>query len=183
MGSLVPVASTAVQAFQTANNVISTIAPIANVVSRGVDFFDSDTGRADLNLAQLEQRNRIEQQQAAQKAALDKQELQAKAEIAEKTRRDALKRAVSRQRARFGSSGVSANGGSSEAVLLGLFEESDTDRSERERLDTLRVNAIDQNLSQSKRVNTLQREQLKQTQNLKNQIDPLDAVKGFFDIF
>lgn len=78
---------------------------------------------------------------------------------------------------------MSVNGGSSEAVLLGLFDESEFDKTECERLDSLKVAAIDQGLNQQKRVNTLQRAQLQQTQKLKSQINPFDAAKEFLEIF
>lgn len=183
MGSIAPVASQALTAFQVANKVISTIKPVASVLGKGFDFFDNSDPKGDLNLSQLQRQQELEQRQAAQDAALQKQEILEKAREAEAKRRSALKRAVSRQRAKFGSSGVSDNGGSSEAVLLGLFEESDKDKTSRERLDNLRVSAINQNLLQAKRVNTLEREQLKQRNKLKNTLSPIDAVKGFFDIF
>ncbi|NQZ14812.1 MAG: hypothetical protein HRT94_08345 [Alphaproteobacteria bacterium] len=181
MGSIAPIASQALSAFQIANNVISTVRPIANAVGRGLDIFDD--GSDDLSLSQLEQQHKQEQKQAAQRAALEKQEILVKAQEAENKRRDALKRAVSRQRAQFGASGVSSQGGSSEAVLLGLFDESEQERASREQLDNLRFNAIDQNLQQQRRVNTLQREQLKQRQKISSTSSPLGAVKGFFDIF
>lgn len=181
MGSIAPVAAQALSAFQVANQVISTVRPLANAFGRGLDFFDDSDD--DLALSQLEKQHRQEQQQAAQRAALEKQEILAKAEDAESKRRDALKRAVSRQRAQFGASGVSSQGGSSEAVLLGLFDESEQDRAQREQLDNLRFSAIDQNLQQQRRVNTLQREQLKQRQKLSSASSPIGAVKGFFDIF
>ena len=183
MGSIAPIASQALTAFQVANKVISTIKPVASVLGKGFDFFDSSDPKGDLALSQLQRQQELQQRQAAADAALNKQEIFAKAQEAERKRRSALKRAVSRRRAKFGSNGVSTSDGSSEAVLLGLFEESDKDKSARQRLDNLRTSAINQNLLQAKRVNTLEREQLKQRNKLKNTLSPIDAVKGFFDIF
>lgn len=183
MGSIAPVASQALTAFQVANKVISTVKPVASVFGKGLDFFGDDNASSDLALSQLQKQQKLQQKQAAQNAALEKQEILTKAQAAESKRRDALKRAVSRQRAQYGSQGVSVNGGSSEAVLLGLFDESEKERSERERLDNLRNVAIDQNLIQQRRVNTLQREQLKEKNKLRSTLSPLETVKGFFDIF
>ena len=59
----------------------------------------------------------------------------------ETARKDALRRAVSRQRANFGAQGTGSTGGSADAVLLGLFSESEEERAERERLDHLRGQA------------------------------------------
>lgn len=183
MGSILPIATTAIQAFQTVGQAAAAIAPVAGVVARGAYFLSADNASQRVDARQLAQSQQLQEQLAVEKAALEKQELSVKAGEVEKARREALKRAVARQRANFGSSGVSVNGGSSEAVLLGLFDESETDKAARERLDTLKVTAIDQSLNQQKRVNTLQRAQLQQTQKLKNQINPFDAAKEFLNIF
>lgn len=177
MGSLVPVAFQAIQAFQT-------ISTVANVVGRGFDVFDNDRERSDkLALQQLQQQQNLQQSQAANTAALDRQELVAKAAEADEKRRDALKRAVARQRAKFGSSGVSSGDGSSEAVLLGLFEESDEQRQSRERLDNIRLQSIDQRLSNQNRVNTLKRTQLAERQKLKNSTSGIKTATDFLSIF
>lgn len=177
MGSLVPVAFQAIQAFQT-------ISTVANVVGRGFDVFDDSGERSDkLALQQLQQQQNIQQRQATNAANLDRQEIAAKTAEAEKKRRDALKRAVARQRAKFGSSGVSSGDGSSEAVLLGLFEESDEQRQSRERLDNIRLQSIDQGLSNQSRVNTLKRTQLAERQKLKNNTSGFEKTTDFLSIF
>jgi len=183
MGGILPIATTAIQAFQTVGQAAAAIAPVAGVVTRGANFLSGDNTSQRVDTRQLNQNQQLQEQIAAEKAALEKQEVSLKAGAAEKARREALKRAVARQRANFGSSGVSVNDGSSEAVLLGLFDESEFDKTERERLDSLKVAAIDQGLNQQKRVNTLQRAQLQQTQKLKSQINPFDAAKEFLEIF
>ena len=184
MGSIAPVASQALSAFQVANKVISTIKPVASVLGKGFDFVDDSSDKSSgLSLSQLQQQQQVQQRQAAQNAALDKQQILAKAQEAESQRRAALKRAVARQRVQYGASGIGSQGGSAEAVLLGLFEESDKERASRERLDNIKSAAIDQNLNQQRRVNTLQREQLKEKNKLRTTLSPLETVKGFFDIF
>jgi hypothetical protein len=62
----------------------------------------------------------------------------ADAKFAENERLQTLRRAVARQRARFGAQGIGNGGGSSEAVLLGLFEESEQEKLKREQMDNLR---------------------------------------------
>ncbi|HPF78324.1 MAG TPA: hypothetical protein PLF01_03430 [Alphaproteobacteria bacterium] len=177
MANLVPVAIQAISAFQA-------VSTVANVVGKGLNVFDnSGEKQSQLALEQLQQQQKIQQQQAAAKAVLDKQEIETKAAEAEKQRRDALKRAVARQRAQFGGSGVSAGDGSSEAVLLGMFNESDAERQTREKLDNLKLQAIDQNLLNQKRVNTLQRTQLAEKNKLKNSTSPLETVTDLFSIF
>jgi len=173
MASIIPIAVTAVQAFQT-------IGAVAEV-------FDDSRQQAssnDLALRQLQQQQALQEQQAVQNANLSKQELAIKAETAESERKAALKRAMARQRAAFGASGVSTSGGgSTEAVLLGLFDESEEEKESREKLDRIRVQAIDQNLSQSKRVNTLKRTQEKQKQKLQKSSSTLDTFNNLLSVF
>lgn len=158
MGSLVPLATQVAQVAQAAGT-------IASVGSRVIDNNRADQ-RRDVALQQLIQRQKIERRDAQEKAALDKSEIVAKAAQAETERKNALRRAVARQRAQFGASGISSNGGSAEAVLLGLIEESNDDRHSREKLDALRLQEIDQSLQNKKRVNTLERTQLQQRNNV-----------------
>ncbi len=170
MASIVPVALQALTLFETASS-------IANV------FDNSEQRKQDQSLQQLQQQQSLQQQQAAQNAALSKQEIQAKAVEVEKERRNALKRAVARQRAKFGSSGVANGDGSSEAVLLGLFDESDEKRQSREKLDQLRNQSLEQNLLQQKSVNTLKRTQLAEQQKLSNSSSTLDDVSALLSVF
>ncbi len=121
-----------------------------------------------LALAQLQAQQNLAASQAQSDANLDRQKIAKDATASEEARRRALKRAVARQRASFGSSGVGSAGGSSEAVLLGLFEESEEEKEQRESLDSLRFSAIDQSLSNTKNTNTLRRTQLQERQNLQS---------------
>lgn len=170
MASIVPVALQALALFETATL-------IANV------FDVSDERQQEQSLRQLQQQQNLQQQQSAQNAVLRKQEIKAKTAAVEKERRNALKRAVARQRAKFGSSGVANGDGSFEAVLLGLFDESDEKRQSREKLDQLRGQSINQNLLQQKSVNTLKRTQLAQQQKLSNSASTLDDVSALLSVF
>jgi hypothetical protein len=78
---------------------------------------------------------------------------------------------VARQRANFGAQGVSAGGGSAQAVLLGLFEESEEERARRERLDGLRVRVLEDDLAGRRASNVLQRTQLQERAKV-------DAIAG-----
>lgn len=172
MGSFVPIAFQALQAFQT-------VGAVAKVI--GLD--DNNEKQNRLAVEQLQDQQRIANQRAAEKAALDKHEIEAKAAEAETKRRQALKRAVARQRAEFGASGVSSEDGSSEAVLLGLFEESEEQKSDRERLDNIKKQAIDQDLTNTYRVNTLKRTQLAERAKLKDSRSTLETVSDLLNIF
>lgn len=170
MASIVPIALQAISLAQTA----VTIAQV---------FDDSDERSDDLALQQLQQQQRLQQAQSAQDAALSKQQIEESAAAAETTRRVALKRAIARQRAEFGGNGVASGDGSSEAVLLGLFEESDAERKSREQIDNLKLQALDQNLLQQKRVNTLTRTQTAERNKLKSSSNTLDDVGKILGTF
>lgn len=120
----------------------------------------------DLALRQLTAQQALNEQQAARAADLQRQKLAADTLSAENNRRAALRRAVARQRAQFGGSGFTGGDGSAEAVLLGLFEETEGDRADATRLDALRSAALDQSLGDQRALNVLQRAQLQERQAL-----------------
>lgn len=157
---------------------MGSLSPLALVglVSQGVGLVQTLSEKQDdvryerredeLVLKQLQQKQNLQEQQAAQNAALERDRIAVEASINEEERKRALKRAIARQKAQFGARGLSTGNGSSEAVLLGLFDETEEELAQRERLDQLRQNSIDLGLSQQKSVNVLQREQLQQSQRL-----------------
>jgi len=146
-----------------ASNAIGLLQPISTVAGLFNDRRDDrQTAR------QVEQRQQLEQQIGAENAGLERERIAASTAEAERGRRAALKRAVARQRAAFGASGTGSSGGSAQAVLLGLFDESDDERAERERLDDLRQRSIDLGLTQQARTNTLQLTQLRDRQRYDN---------------
>ncbi len=120
----------------------------------------------DLALQQLQDRQQLQEQQLAQNNSLERQRIALQAKQDEETRRLSLRRAVARQRASFGSSGVGNQGGSNEAVLLGLFDETQDELRRREELDQLRNSALDLEFSQRRGLNLLQATQLAERQNL-----------------
>ncbi|MBK6896952.1 MAG: transporter [Alphaproteobacteria bacterium] len=122
-----------------------------------------------LALDQLKRQQTLQQRQLEEKAALERQQIALNAKLTEDQRQTALRRAVARQRANFGAQGVGSATGSSQAVLLGLFDESDDERQRREELDALRVTALDQNVSQNRALNILQRTQLSERQKIQRQ--------------
>ncbi len=133
--------------------------------------------RPEISASQKSQAVALEQLQARQAnniraAEADANEKRASialsAQTAEEDRKRALRRAVARQRSQFGAQGIGTSGGSGQAVLLGLFDESQEDKAQRKNLDALRLGAIDQNLSQARSLNVLQRSQLQQRQKVSN---------------
>ncbi len=123
-------------------------------------------GNQGVALEQLQARQNLQMQQLEANNALSREKIALEAGNAEEARKKALRRAVSRKRASFGAQGVGSGVGSSQAVLLGMFEESDAEKSKREGLDNLRFKSMDSDLSQRKSLNVLQREQLAEKQKL-----------------
>lgn len=149
MGAIAPVLGTIMQV----GSVLGTVASIAQ------PFIQDNTDRR-----QQKQSNALQLQQLQQDADLKRQEAQLATADAETKRRTALKRAMARQRANFGSQGVGSTTGSAEAVLLGMFDESDEERASREKMDSLRSSALDQGIAQQQQINLLQQTQLREKQ-------------------
>ncbi len=164
MGSLSP-ASLVLTGLSALN---SGVVPFAQGLAQEQQQREAIRASQDLALAQLKAQQKLQNRQLKQDAELDRARVLASAEEAESQRKAALKRAVARQNAQFGSSGVSRDGGSSEAVLLGLFEESEDERKEREKLDNLRLKAIDLNVSGNKQKNILEATQAAQQRQLES---------------
>lgn len=120
----------------------------------------------DMALQQLTAQQAMNEQISVREAELQRQKLAADTLTAENNRRAALRRAVARQRTQFGGNGFTGGDGSAEAVLLGLFEETEQDRASSARIDTLRRAAIDQSLGNQRALNMLQRTQLQERQAL-----------------
>lgn len=167
MGSIVPTLTQAVGALNTVNSAFSAVNSLKNNAGYGDDGAVRQLmAEQDLALKQLQQRQAQGETQAAQDITLQKQQLALESAQAEEKRQAALRRAVARQRASFGGSGISSTGGSADAVLLGLFDESEEELQNREALDNLRNRALDQDLQQTKSVNVLQATQLAARSNL-----------------
>ncbi len=153
MGSLVPILS-------------------SPLLAQGIGFVQGEVSRQSSRasssqaLEQLKARQRADLQQSQAKANLDREKIAIDAKNAQEQRKSALRRAVSRQRAIFGAQGIGSGAGSSQAVLLGMFEESEKEKAKRDGLDNFRLNAIDSNLSGRSSLNVLQRTQLKERNKL-----------------
>ncbi|MCK5384726.1 MAG: hypothetical protein KAJ29_04060 [Alphaproteobacteria bacterium] len=114
----------------------------------------------------LERGHALEESRAGADAALERTAIKQNAAADEKQRKSALRRAVSSQKASFGAQGVGSDGGSSEAVLLGMVNDFGEDQEKDDNVTSLKLAAIDQNLRQQKALNVLQRSQLEEKNNL-----------------
>lgn len=173
MGGLAPIVTSA----------IGLGAPVAGatltpLVAKGVMNYvagsrESSQLRDQQNIAlgQLKAQQQLQQQQLAANTALEKERLAAQTQADEASRRAALRRAMARQRAQFGASGIgNANKGSSEAVLLGLFAENEDELNSRAAMDSLRSRALDMAVSDRASLNVLQRTQLQERQRLERNL-------------
>lgn len=167
---------------------ISSVMPFIPLVREGVNIITGGVSRESsyrdaqreqqTALRQLQSTQRLNQQQAEQDAALAREKLAADSAAAENSRVAALRRAVARQRANFGSQGVSSEGGSAGAVLLGLFDESEDELAQRQKLDDIRRRSLDLGLAQRGALNTLQYSQLQERQKLGRLAAETDRAGG-----
>lgn len=186
MGSMSPT-KILTSGLQGLTNIVTSAVPIltvGNQIVRDVRSFGRDpaedaarkaaeqaayslAAQQNLAMAQLQAQQQLGERQAAEDAALERRNIALDAASAEDARRAALKRAVARQKVSLASQGISAaDSGSAEAILLGLFQESEQDRAARTRLDGLRAQAVGQGLAQRQALNVLQRSQLAERQAL-----------------
>ena len=93
-------------------------------------------------------------------------QLTAATDAAEKRRVDALRQAVGKTRASLGARGVTADAGSGEAILLGLTNDTASERKDAQTVDQLKRQVIQQNLDAVKRRNLLEQAQLADRQKL-----------------
>jgi hypothetical protein len=168
-GGLIGSLGTAASVLKTIDSTFSAIQNFGNSAEKQARA--NTLAQQDLALKQLQAQQGLNDANAAQDAALSRQKIASDAASAEAARVSALRRAVARQNAQFGASGISADGGSPEAVMLGLVNQSDEDKAQQDALDTLRYQAVDQNLDQQKNVDVLQQAQLRQRQNLQRIVD------------
>jgi hypothetical protein len=156
-------------------SVVGTVNSLANNIdalsgnANGQALKDQQKQQA-LALSQLKAQQAQAQKAAADQAAFSKQQIAAQAQSANDQQLLALRRAVARQRAAYGAQGLSSGDGSSQAVLLGLFDESDQEKKDRDRIDTLRSAAVDQDIAAQTGADILQLSQLQQRQKLDREL-------------
>ena len=167
MGAITPTITGLTSAISAVDTLVDTVSNIADPPKPPADN-SAEILRAQQRLAlqQLKAQQDAGARAAADEAALSHEKILADAKTAEGERLAALRRAVARQRASYGAGGIDSGDGSAEAVLLGLFEESDEDRRRRERLDDIRNRALDQDIAARQSLDVLQQTQLKQRQQL-----------------
>lgn len=117
---------------------VSRILPVISKVSSAIDIFEGITGMKDKKeLQHIRRSNRLNQAQVLQSELLEREMRAEQNRADEEQRLTALRRAVASRRARFGARGIGSEDGSSEAVLLGQFLESESERIAREKKEAL----------------------------------------------
>lgn len=166
MAGLNPI-STIIEGFGSAAPILRVAAEETGLIQSEQDIArDALRDQQDFALTQLQQQQALNLRLAEQNTEQERQRLAEQTRQDNEARQAALRRAVARQRVQFGASGVGSNGGSSQAVLLGLFDESEEDQENRQRLDNLRNNALDQDLSQVRARNVFESTQAAQRNQL-----------------
>lgn len=163
------------------NNVFSTLTPALSSIAglpggaialmrQAVDNQQNYTNlkaQQETAMAQLQAQQQMSEAQALADAGLQKAQIEAEALAADARRQSALRRSVARQKTLFSAQGLGGNeGGSNEAVLLGLYNESADDAKIQSRSDALKRAALDENLSQLRQKNLLAATQLAQRQKI-----------------
>ncbi len=163
MGSLTPILGTLTQT-------VGAVSAFANSVETLTGGGRRDV-RAEQNLAMqnLQQSQALSAQQAREKADRDRAQIAEQGKQSDEARRKALRRAIAKQNARVGASGVSRTG-SNEAILLGLVNDSADTAQNNKALDQLRYNTIDAGLNNPQSRNVLEKTQLSERQRLEREM-------------
>lgn len=133
--------------FDTASNVVSATSGIRSAYGDYRDTARQNRYARDMFL--------LNEQDTADKAALDQKQIDLNAAEDSRQRQQALKRASATRKAAFGQQGINTSDGSGQAVLLGLFQESDEEQKYRDRLDAIRKESIAQDKENKRRRNLL----------------------------
>ncbi|HEY1097042.1 MAG TPA: hypothetical protein VGF14_07360 [Alphaproteobacteria bacterium] len=123
---------------------LSGVLPTALGVASTINRTQQQNKQYKAQKQQIETANRNQQEQIAIQADKD-----------ETARRDALRRAVSRQRAQMGAQGIDSSDGSAEAILLGLTQQSDLEQQQQDQLNSLRSQALQESANSQQRKNLL----------------------------
>jgi colicin import membrane protein len=129
----------------------------ANTIDTMLNGNRTTRARDELNQSQLIERNRLAEQVAIDQATRNTALLNVEQSEKDRKRALTLKRAIARQRAVYGGSGIDdgGNDGSGEAVIFGLTNESEQDRAASDSIYTLRRRIIDDNVNNIRKRNLL----------------------------
>jgi len=121
---------------------------------------------AEQGLASMQARQTAATQAAEADAATERERIALDTGTEERRRRTALRRAVAGQRTDMAARGLDADGGSGEAILLGLTADTDLASAEADAARRLREKAIDDDLVARRRRNLLEQTDYAERQRL-----------------
>jgi len=110
-----------------------------------------------LQMVQQRQQQKAQLRAAQHQAEVETQRLRQRQDIENRQRQEQLKRTLASQRAAFGASGVSGRGGSADAVLQGMRNETARAISDQESVLGLQIGGINDQVDNIRRSNLLQR--------------------------
>lgn len=163
MGTFLPVLGT----ISTTLGTLHSLGKTFNTLS-GNDYADAKRDQA---MRDLQRQQAQQQSEAQQRADQQRQQIALNAEQAEQARRSALKRAMAKRNARFGASGIGGANGSREAIMLGLYNESEDEKKQREALDKIRYDSITSDLNNLNSRNILERTEMAENNRLSRLAD------------
>lgn len=140
--------------FEPISTVFSTVSGFADATKPLRNFYGDYRDIARQN-QMAKQQYTLNERDLAEKSVLDEREAALQQQEYERKRNKDLARATASRKAAFGGQGISTADGSGQAVLLGLFQDSDEERKYRERLDKLRKDALQQDFENKRRRNLL----------------------------
>ena len=162
--------SSVLSAISTANSAASNASRFSRLVAGESDTLKNLRLQQAQAAEQLRARQGLEEELAARKKSPETAILQAESAAAERRRVQALAAASAKQRAVSGAAGVGSADGSGEAVLLGLFTQSDAERIDAEKLAEIRRQILDENFESLRARNLLEFTQLSAEQSLRRRL-------------
>lgn len=132
------------------STILTALSPLSKILGGAFDTYKSTDAYHYARAAYNAQEKQIQQD-----AENQRKQLALESEKDEADRRDALKRALAKQKAAFGAQGIDTSDGSGQSVLLGLLQESDEDQNYNNRLNRLKRTALAQQTDQKRQRNLL----------------------------
>lgn len=153
---------------------LSAVNTVKGTIDQVRDLSGATDRKAEKQLAERQQSalNSLRARQDADSVALranvqnQADQIAANAASDERKRQQALRRAVGRTRAQLGSQGISTADGSGEAILLGQMQEAGEEKADADRLNALRIKALEQQQQSEYQRNLLELSELQERQRL-----------------
>lgn len=151
---------------------------LANTVIGGVDSYKDNSGKRAYE--QEKQQSALQLAGLKQETELQKEKIRLQQEADSEDRRQKLRAALAAKRAIFGAQGIGSSGGSAQAYLLGLVNDSDGEQARDNASGSLASRILDQQYGQQKAMSTLKLTQLRERNKLKQATALYDSATDIF---